>query len=93
MAASSSHSDSHSSYDDYDDFGLGAGGGGGGGSKQSNARVKKQVETRGGSHGSGTIYSTKHVRLIEARKEAGSSNAMVKRNSTTKKSDDGNLKR
>jgi len=55
MAASSSHSDSHSSYDDYDDFGLGAGGGGGGGSKQSNARVKKQVETRGGSHGSGTI--------------------------------------
>ena len=88
MAASSSHSDSHSSYDDYDDFGLGAGGGGGG-SKQSNARVKKQVETRGGR----TIYSTKHVRLIEARKEAGSSNAMVKRNPTTKKSDDGNLKR
>jgi len=88
MAASSSHS-----YDDYDDFNLGAGGGGGG-SKTSNARVKKQVETRGGSQGSGTIYSTKHVRLIDARKETGSSNAAVKKNLTTKKkSDGGNLKR
>jgi hypothetical protein len=93
MAASSSHS-----YDDYDDFGLGGscGCGGGSGSKTSNARVKKQVETRGGSQGSGTIYSsTKHVRLIEARKKtAGSSNAMAKKNpATTKKSDGGNLKR
>ena len=56
--------------------------------------MKKHVETRGGSQGSGTIYSTKHVRLIEARKETGSSNAAVKKNlTTTKKSDGGNLKR
>jgi hypothetical protein len=80
------HSSRSASYDDYDegyddwddygDFGLvshGTGGGGGGG---GDSRARKRTEKRGGgaqrSPGGG-VYSTKHVRLIEARRESGRS--------------------
>ena len=64
--------------DDYGDFGLvsrGTGGGGGGG---GGARAKKRTEKRGGgaqrSSSGGGMYSTKHVRLIEARRDRGGRN-------------------
>jgi hypothetical protein len=62
--ASASHTsfdddyDDYGGYDDYDDFGLNFGGGGG------NGRTKK-------TNKSGSVYSTKHIRLVEARKESG----------------------
>ena len=50
-------------YDEYDDFpGQGSAGGGAGKHK-----TDKRHEQRGGSIGSGTIYSAKHVRAKEAQ--------------------------
>jgi hypothetical protein len=59
--------DGHDAYDDYGDFGLGGYvGGGGGGVRQKT--VKRQAQRGGG--GSGTIYSAKHVRTLEARRQS-----------------------
>jgi len=68
--ASTSHTsfdddyDDYGGYDDYDDFGLNFGGVGGGG------RTKK-------SNKSGGVYSSKHIRLVEARKESVGGHAVV----------------
>ena len=70
--SSRSFYDNYDDYDDYDDFDLrsrGAGGGGG------NTCTKKRTEKRGGGQISGGVYSTKHVRLIEARKIGGRNKA------------------
>ena len=48
--------------DAYGDFGLRSWGKGGGG--DSGTRVQKRNEKRGGSQGSGSVYSSKHARLI-----------------------------
>jgi hypothetical protein len=59
--------DGHDAYDDYGDFGLGGyGGGGGGAGRQKN--VKRQAQRGGG--GSGTIYSARHIRGLEARRQS-----------------------
>jgi tRNA(Ile)-lysidine synthetase-like protein len=64
--------DGYDGYDDYDDFGLNFGGVGGGG------RTKK-------SNKSGGVYSTKHIRLVEARSESGGGHVVVG-NANAKKS-------
>lgn len=60
-------------YEDYDcdDFGLeGAIRGGGGGRSQ---KVGRRHRKRGGSGGSGNVYSTKHIRVKEAQRKQGKS--------------------
>jgi hypothetical protein len=64
--------DGYDGYDDYDDFGLNFGSVGGGG------RTKK-------SNKSGGVYSTKHIRLVEARRESGGGHVVVG-NANAKKS-------
>jgi hypothetical protein len=59
---------SHDAYEDYGDFGLGGYGGGGGGGGGQQKIVKRQAQRGGG--GSGTIYSAKHVRTLEARRQS-----------------------
>jgi len=55
-------------YDAYD-FSLKSGGKGGGSSSCAGGvqRVQKRNDNRGGSQGSGNIYSAKHTRLRETR--------------------------
>mmetsp|Transcript_41071 Transcript_41071/g.74054 ORF Transcript_41071/g.74054 Transcript_41071/m.74054 type:complete len:89 (+) Transcript_41071:1582-1848(+) len=58
-------------YDAYGDFGLHSSSTGGGGG----SRVKNRNEKRGGSQGSGSVYSAKHTRLRDTRRNgSGSSN-------------------
>ena len=57
-------------YDEYDDFGLDAWGkGGGGGTSCGSKRIQKRADKRGGSQGSGSVYSAKHVRLMETKRD------------------------
>lgn len=64
-------------YDDYDDFGLDTcGKGGGSGGQITTKRSTKQ----GSDQGPGKVYSSKHVRLLEARRDGR------KNNNNTKKS-------
>mmetsp|Transcript_4059 Transcript_4059/g.6099 ORF Transcript_4059/g.6099 Transcript_4059/m.6099 type:complete len:97 (-) Transcript_4059:580-870(-) len=55
-------------YDSYDDFGIQSWGGSG----RGGARVQKRTEKRGGSQGSGSVYSSKHTRLRETRSNGSS---------------------
>jgi hypothetical protein len=63
--AHSSRSSYDDDYNDYDDFGIGSRGAGCGGGK------KKRTGKRGGGQKSVGVYSTKHVRLVEARRDKG----------------------
>ena len=61
-------------YNDYDDFGLDSCGKGGGG------HTIKRGTKQSSDQGSGKVYSTKHVRLLEARKEgAGRKKPLAKK--------------
>ena len=66
MSDSARQADSYyDHYDDYDDFGLGAcGKGGGGGGHMTKRRMEQS-----GDRGPGKVYSSKHVRLLEARRD------------------------
>ena len=64
-SSSLSYDDDYEDYYDYDDFGLGSCGAGGGGDN------KKRMKKRGGGQNSGGMYSSKHVRLVEARRDGG----------------------
>ena len=68
-----SHDYDYDDYDDYDaygDFGLHSSSTGGGGG----SRVKNRNEKRGGSQGSGSVYSAKHTRLRDTKRNSSGSN-------------------
>ena len=66
-------------YYDYDDFGLGACGKAGGSGGGHNIMTKKRITKQSGSdQGSGTVYSSKHVRLMEARRNNNSKTPTTK---------------
>ena len=73
-------------YDDYDDFDVnqGARGGGGGGSGNFSRRLVKRQDHRGDSHGSQTMYTTKHVRQREGQQEKTRQNKSNTSTSTKK---------
>lgn len=74
MSDSARQVDSYDHYADYDDFGLGAcGKGGGGGGHMTKCRMEQS-----GDRGPGKVYSSKHVRLLEARRDDSRKNSSNK---------------
>lgn len=85
--ASILHADAYDDYeyDDYDaygDFGLNLShkGAGAGGSRGGGRAQKNNEKRGGGSQGSGTVYSAKHIRLREARRKEGQLQRQRQRN-------------
>lgn len=74
MSDSARQVDSYDHYDDYDDFGLGACGKGGAGGGGGGHMTKRRSE-QSGDRGPGKVYSSKHVRLLEARRDESRKNS------------------
>jgi hypothetical protein len=74
-ASCNDYDEDYGDYDDYGDFGLLPRGAGGGGCGGGGGKAKKRWDKRGGgaprSSGGGGVYSAKHIRLIEARRDGG----------------------